>query len=60
MKEKELENLKHEKKKTNLKVPNAYLELLEDIRQLRSDETNPNKMTNKQKAEVWRSLQKHS
>lgn len=30
--------------------------LLEDLRKLKSDGQNPNKMTNKQKAEVWKSL----
>lgn len=46
-------------KKTTLRVPDAYLGLLEDIRLLKSDECNPNKMTNKQKERVWVSLQKH-
>jgi hypothetical protein len=46
-------------KKTTLGVPQAYKVLLEDIRNLQSDSNNPNKMTNKQKAEVWKSLQKH-
>ena len=46
-------------KKTVLKVPDAYKGLLEDIRLLKSDEANPNKMTNKQKEQVWKSLQKH-
>jgi len=48
-----------EERKTSLKVPDAYRSLLEDIRNLKSDETNPNRMTNKQKAEVWKSLKKH-
>jgi hypothetical protein len=46
-------------KKTTLKVPAAYVPLLEDIRLLKSDEQNPNKMTIKQLEEVWRSLKKH-
>jgi hypothetical protein len=46
-------------KKTILRIPDAYLGLLEDIRLLKSDECNPNKMTNKQKERVWQSLQKH-
>lgn len=46
-------------KKTVLRVPDAYLGLLEDIRLLKSDECNPNKMTNKQKERVWHSLQRH-
>jgi hypothetical protein len=45
--------------KSVLKIPDAYKGLLEDIRLLKSDETNPNRMTNKQKAEVWKSLKKH-
>ena len=43
-------------KKTTLFVPAAYVPLLEDIRLLKSDEQNPNKMTIKQLEEVWRSL----
>jgi hypothetical protein len=45
--------------KTTLKVPQAYKPLLEDVRLLKSDDCNPNKMTNKQKAEVWKSLQEY-
>ena len=46
-------------KKTTIKVPDAYLPLVEDLRLLRSDENNPNKMTIKQKNQVWDSLQKY-
>ncbi len=46
-------------KKTSIKVPDAYLSLVEDLRLLRSDENNPNKMTIKQKDQVWSSLQKY-
>ncbi len=46
-------------KKTTIKVPDAYLPLIEDLRLLRSDENNPNKMTIKQKNQVWDSLQKY-
>jgi hypothetical protein len=46
-------------KKTTLFVPAAYVPLLEDIRLLKSDEQNPNRMTIKQLEEVWRSLKKH-
>jgi hypothetical protein len=46
-------------KKTNIIVPDAYLPLLEDLRLLKSDENNPNKMTIKQKEQVWHSLQKY-
>ena len=46
-------------KKTTIKVPDAYLPLLEDLRLLRSDENNPNQMTAKQKDQVWHSLQKY-
>ncbi len=48
-----------EEKKTTLKVPEAYMSLLEDIRLLKADGNNPNKMTNKQKEELWKSLQKY-
>ena len=46
-------------KKINIIVPEAYLPLLEDLRLLKSDENNPNKMTIKQKEQVWHSLQKY-
>ena len=46
-------------KKTTLKVPDAYLPLLEDLRLLKSDQCNPNRMTIKQKEQVWSSLQKY-
>jgi hypothetical protein len=46
-------------KKTTIKVPEAYLPLVADIRVLKSDEQNPNKMTVKQQEQVWRSLQKY-
>jgi len=46
-------------KKTTVKVPDAYLPLLEDLRLLRNDGNNPNKMTIKQKDQVWSSLQKY-
>jgi len=46
-------------KKTTIKIPDAYLPLVEDIRLLKSDENNPNKMTIKQKNQVWSSLQKY-
>ena len=43
-------------KKTTLKVPEAFKTLLEDIRLLKSDGNNPNKMAIKQKDELWKSL----
>ena len=46
-------------KKTSLMVPDAFLPLLEDIRLLKTDENNPNRMTLKQQNQVWRSLQKY-
>jgi hypothetical protein len=48
-----------EEKKTTLEVPDAYRPLLEDIRLLKSDENNPNRMSIKQHEEVWKSLQKY-
>jgi hypothetical protein len=45
-------------KKTTLKIPGAYLPLVEDLRLLKSDENNPNKMSLNQQEQVWRSLQK--
>ena len=48
-----------EEKKTTLQVPDAYRPLLEDIRLLKSDENNPNRMSIKQHDEVWKSLQKY-
>jgi hypothetical protein len=38
--------------KTTLFVPEAYKALLDDIRLLKSDANNPNKMSNKQKSEI--------
>ena len=46
-------------KKTTISVPNVYLPLLEDIRLLKSDENNPNRMTIKQHEETWKSLKKY-
>jgi hypothetical protein len=46
-------------KKTTIKVPDVYLPLVEDLRLLRSDENNPNKMTVRQQDQVWHSLQKY-
>ena len=45
--------------KTQLKVPQVYLQLLEDVRLLKSDENNPNRMTLNQREQVWKSLQKY-
>ena len=47
------------KNKTSLNVPEAYLPLLEDIRLLKSDENNPNRMTIRQQEQTWSSLQKY-
>jgi hypothetical protein len=44
---------------TTLKIPEVYVPLIEDLRLLKSDENNPNKMTLKQQEQVWRSLQKY-
>jgi hypothetical protein len=46
-------------KKTTIKVPEAYLPLVEDIRLLESDQNNPNVTTLRQQEEIWRSLQKY-
>jgi hypothetical protein len=46
-------------KKITIQVPEAYLPLVADIRLLKSDEQNPNKMTVKQQEQIWRSLQKY-
>ena len=46
-------------KKFTLKIPEAYLPLVEDVRQLKSDENNPNRMSLKQQEQVWCSLQKY-
>ncbi len=46
-------------KKTTIRVPDAYLPLLEDVRLLKSDQNNPNRMTIRQHEETWRSLQKY-
>jgi ParB-like chromosome segregation protein Spo0J len=46
-------------KKTTIKVQEAYLPLLEDIRLLQVDQTNPNIATLRQKEQIWNSLQKY-
>jgi hypothetical protein len=46
-------------KKTTIKVPDPYLPLLEDLRNLQSDQANPNIMTINQQEQVWQSLQKY-
>lgn len=47
------------KKKTTLKVPEAYAPLIEDIRLLATDQCNPNVTTLKQQEQIWSSLQKY-
>jgi hypothetical protein len=46
-------------KKTTIKVPEAYLLLLEDIRLLSTDQQNPNRTTIRQQEQIWMSLQKY-
>jgi hypothetical protein len=46
-------------KKTTIRVPEAYVPLLEDIRLLTGDENNPNRTTVKQQEQIWKSLQKY-
>ncbi|MCW3994970.1 MAG: ParB/RepB/Spo0J family partition protein [Candidatus Bathyarchaeota archaeon] len=46
-------------KKITLRVPEAYLPLLEDLRKLKSDQQNPNFMSLKQQEQVWASLHKY-
>jgi ParB-like chromosome segregation protein Spo0J len=46
-------------KKTTIRVPEAYLPLLEDIRLLSADQQNPNRTTIKQQEQIWTSLQKY-
>src|SRR3989304_4527833 len=45
--------------KTTIRVPEAYVPLLEDIRLLSADQNNPNRTTVKQQEQIWRSLQKY-
>ncbi len=45
--------------KTTLRVPEAYIPLLEDIRLLTADQHNPNRTTLKQQEQIWRSLKKY-
>src|SRR5450759_3501610 len=42
-----------------LRVPGAYVPLLEDIRLLTADQNNPNRTTVKQQEHIWKSLQKY-
>ena len=46
-------------KKTTIKVPEAYLPLLEDIRLLQTDSCNPNVTKLRQQEQIWNSLQKY-
>jgi hypothetical protein len=46
-------------KKTTIQIPEAYVPLFEDVRLLKSDQNNPNRMTIRQHEETWRSLQKY-
>ena len=46
-------------KKTTIRVPEAYLTLLEDLRLLQSDQDNPNVTTIRQQEQIWRSLKKY-
>jgi len=46
-------------KKTTIKVPEAYLPLIEDIRLLQTDQQNPNVTTINQQEQIWKSLQKY-
>src|SRR4030066_811866 len=46
-------------KKTTIRVPDAYLPLLEDLRLLHADQQNPNVTTIRQQEQIWKSLQKY-
>jgi len=46
-------------KKTTISVPDVYAPLIEDIRLLKSDQNNPNRMSIKQQEETWKSLEKY-
>ena len=46
-------------KNPTLKVPEAYVPLLEDIRLLTADQNNPNRTTIRQQEQIWKSLQKY-
>jgi len=46
-------------KKTKIRVPEAYVPLLEDICLLQSDQNNPNRTTIRQQEQIWLSLQKY-
>jgi hypothetical protein len=46
-------------KKTTLKVPEAYVSLLEDIRLLSGDQNNPNVTTLRQQEQIWLRLRKY-
>ena len=46
-------------KKTRIKVPDAYLRLVEDIRLLQTDQNNPNVTTVRQQEQIWKSLLKY-
>jgi ParB-like chromosome segregation protein Spo0J len=45
--------------RTAIRIPEAYVPLMEDIRLLTTDQNNPNRTTIKQQEQIWRSLQKY-
>jgi hypothetical protein len=46
-------------RKITIKIPEAYVPLIEDIRLLSADQNNPNVTTLKQQEQIWSSLQKY-
>ena len=46
-------------KKTTIRVPEAYVPLIEDVRLLSADQNNPNVTSLKQQEQIWSSLQKY-
>lgn len=44
---------------SQIAIPEQYRDLVEDLRELKRDEDNPNRMTAKQHEQIWKSLTKY-
>jgi len=51
--------MKHPDAKTEIRVPDEYRPLLEDLRELTKDGENPNRMTKRAREGLWKSMQKY-
>lgn len=54
-----MEKIKHPDAKTEIRVPEEYKPLLEDLRELTKDGENPNHMNKRAREGLWRSMKKY-